>query len=149
MREAPRPATPDLLNAITAAIPASFAHRAREAEGTQTPTQTLERGSGICRDFALLMIEAVRRLRIAARFVSGCLYDPALDATPAGHDGAGATRARLQAYLPGAGWVPFDPTNAITGGSRLVLVTRLAGEVTQAGVPAKGRAGVRATPGAR
>jgi len=67
---------------------------------------------------------------VATRFVSGYLYDPALDrAAIEGQDetasdtvGAGATHAWLQAYLPGAGWVPFDPTNNLTGGSQLVRV---------------------------
>jgi len=127
LRDAPRPRTRELLNAITAAVRSDFEYRARDAEGTQSPSETLERGSGTCRDFALLMIEALRRLRIAARFVSGYLYDPALDAADASPGatevtGAGATHAWLQAYLPGAGWVPFDPTNAITGGSSLVRV---------------------------
>ena len=93
-------------------------------EGTQTPLETLERGSGSCRDFALLMMEAARRLGVATRFVSGYLYDPALDG---GDDtgatvGAGYTHAWLQAYLPGAGWVPFDPTNNLLGGTQLIRV---------------------------
>ena len=82
-----------------------------------------------CRDFALLMMEAARRLGIATRFVSGYLYDPALDdadAEAAGGEsgvvGAGSTHAWLQAYLPGAGWLPFDPTNNLLGGNTLIRV---------------------------
>ena len=76
------------------------------------------RGSGSCRDFALLMMEAARRLGIATRFVSGYLYDPALDGGDGANvTGAGFTHAWLQAYLPGAGWVPFDPTNNLLGGN--------------------------------
>jgi transglutaminase-like putative cysteine protease len=72
------------------------------------------------------MMEAARRLGIATRFVSGYLYDPALDAPEAeaapGTVGAGSTHAWLQAYLPGAGWVPFDPTNNLLGGNTLIRV---------------------------
>ena len=80
-----------------------FGYAQREQEGTQTPLQTLSLGTGTCRDFALLMMEAIRRLGVASRFVSGYLYDQALDsASDAGTVGAGATHAWLQAYLPGA-----------------------------------------------
>jgi transglutaminase-like putative cysteine protease len=99
---------------------------ARQTEGTQSPLETLALRSGTCRDFALLMMEAARRLGIATRFVSGYLYDPVLDIGPtiegAGTVGAGTTHAWLQAYLPGAGWVPFDPTNNLTGGNTLIRV---------------------------
>ena len=68
------------------------------------------------------MIEAVRSLVFAARFVSGYLYDPALDGGPDGTQGAGATHAWVQVYLPGAGWAEFDPTNGIVGGRNLIRV---------------------------
>lgn len=100
-----------------------FRYEVRDEEGTQEPHRTLERGAGSCRDFALMMMEAARRLGIATRFVSGYLYDPALDGGPeAGMQGAGYTHAWLQAYLPGAGWVPFDPTNNLLGGNELIRV---------------------------
>lgn len=118
-----RPDTRELLRSMAATIKSGFAYEARETEGTQTPDETLKRGVGSCRDFAFLMMEAVRRLGMAARFVSGYLYDPALD----GGDeqdlvGSGATHAWLQVYLPGAGWAPFDPTNAVFGGQSLIRV---------------------------
>jgi hypothetical protein len=92
-------------------------------EGTQQPCETLKLGSGSCRDFALLMMEAARRLGVATRFVSGYLYDPTLDGgEDDGTVGAGYTHAWLQAYLPGAGWVPFDPTNNLLGGTQLIRV---------------------------
>jgi transglutaminase-like putative cysteine protease len=120
-----RPDTRELLMSIAAAIKAGFRYESRDTEGTQSPDETLRRGAGTCRDFALLMMEVVRRLGMAARFVSGYLYDPALDAegpTTEALAGAGATHAWLHVYLPGAGWVPFDPTNALYGGTHLIRV---------------------------
>jgi transglutaminase-like putative cysteine protease len=115
--------TRELLVAMNQHIRGHFTYIARDEEGTQEPNRTLELGSGSCRDFALLMMEAGRRLGIATRFVSGYLYDPALDGGPAGDThGAGYTHAWLQAYLPGAGWVPFDPTNNLLGGNELIRV---------------------------
>lgn len=131
-----RPDTRELLTSMAATIKAGFTYETREAEGTQTPDETLQRGAGSCRDFAFLMMEAVRRLGMAARFVSGYLYDPALDG--GGEQdlvGAGSTHAWLQVYLPGAGWAAFDPTNAVFGGQSLIRVAfarepRLAAPVT-------------------
>jgi transglutaminase-like putative cysteine protease len=118
-----RPDTRELLTSMTQAIKSGFKYETRDEEGTQTPDETLRKGSGSCRDYALLMMEAVRRLGIAARFVSGYLYDPAMDqGDDEGVVGAGATHAWLDAYLPGAGWVPFDPTNSVFGGPRLIRV---------------------------
>lgn len=114
--------TLEVLIGITRAIKAEFAYAARDEEGTQTPIETLDLGSGSCRDFALFMIEAVRSLGLAARFVSGYLYDESLLGADGGVVGGGATHAWVQVYLPGAGWVPFDPTNAIIGGRNLIRV---------------------------
>jgi len=119
--------TRDVLGRMNAFIRANFKYEVRNEEGTQTPLQTLERGGGSCRDYALLMMEAARRLGIATRFVSGYLYDAALDPgnAPEGSapvSGAGSTHAWLQAYLPGAGWVAFDPTNNLMGSAQLIRV---------------------------
>ncbi len=121
--------TRELLVQMNQHIRDTFRYAARDEEGTQTPLQTLELGSGSCRDFTLLMMEAARRLGVATRFVSGYLYDPALDQTPPAATadgpattGAGSTHAWLQAYLPGAGWVAFDPTNNLLGGNQLIRV---------------------------
>ncbi len=115
--------TREMLITMNQHIRENFRYAARDEEGTQDPNLTLELGSGSCRDFALLMMEAGRRLGIATRFVSGYLYDPALDGgASSGTLGAGYTHAWLQAYLPGAGWVPFDPTNNLLGGSELIRV---------------------------
>jgi len=116
--------TRELLVQMNQHIRDHFRYASRDEEGTQTPLKTLELGTGTCRDFALLMMEAARRLGVATRFVSGYLYDPALDGSDeaGGTVGAGATHAWLQAYLPGAGWVPFDPTNNLLGGNQLIRV---------------------------
>ena len=115
--------TPALLTTITHAIRARFTYVAREEMGVQDPIRTLRLGSGSCRDFAVLMIEAVRALGFAARFVSGYLYVPQRS-TPGqpGRVGGGATHAWLQVYVPGAGWVEMDPTNGIVGNRDLIRV---------------------------
>lgn len=112
----------DVLVRMTAFIRDTMAYVPRINEGVQSPYETLHLGSGTCRDFATLMIEAVRTLGYAARFVSGYLYSPALDPADGAHHGAGATHAWLQVYLPGAGWLTFDPTNNLVGGTDLIRV---------------------------
>lgn len=125
--EDPRPRTLALLDAMATRIRAEFAYVTRDTEGTQTPDETLTKKSGTCRDFALLMMEAARRLGMGARYVSGYLYDPALDRDD-NHDGivdvqgAGVTHAWLHVFLPGAGWVSFDPTNPKAGSAHLIRV---------------------------
>jgi transglutaminase-like putative cysteine protease len=89
--------------------------------GTQNPLQTLARRRGSCRDFAVLMMEAARALGLAARFVSGYLYVPDRDIGER-YLGGGSTHAWCQIYLPGAGWVEFDPTNGIVGNRDLIRV---------------------------
>jgi len=114
--------TVDVLLRMLDTFRTSFSYRARDAEGTQSPGETLRTGSGTCRDFAWLMIEALRRLGFACRFVSGYLYDGALDGGAAGMTGSGATHAWLQVFLPGAGWRDYDPTNSISAGYDLIPV---------------------------
>jgi len=113
--------TMDMLTSMTRAVRESFTYAARAAEGTNLPLHTLATRSGTCRDFALLMMEACRSLGIAARFVSGYLYNEARAGTPQ-VVGGGATHAWCAAYLPGAGWVEFDPTNGLVAGRNLVRV---------------------------
>jgi len=76
------------------------------------------------------MIEALRSLGFAARFVSGYVYVP--DRDDPGVLGGGSTHAWAQVYLPGAGWVEFDPTNGIVGNRDLirVAVARTPGQAT-------------------
>jgi transglutaminase-like putative cysteine protease len=107
----------DVLSRINTAIHEDFEYGVREEEGTQTPMQTLERRAGTCRDFAWLMVEAVRRLGCAAVFVTGYLYSPM-----ATRRGAGATHAWCEAFLPGLGWIEFDPTNGLVESPDLIRV---------------------------
>jgi transglutaminase-like putative cysteine protease len=117
--EAPTP-TFKILSGMTHGIRNAFAYRKRHEHGTQHPLDTLQTRSGTCRDYALFMIEALRRLGIAARFVSGYLFIPGDRAH--GYVGGGSTHAWVQAYLPSAGWIEFDPTNGIVGTRDLIRV---------------------------
>jgi transglutaminase-like putative cysteine protease len=110
-----------MLMTLTYAIKEGFQYERRTARGTQSPSQTLATRHGSCRDFATLMMEAARALGLAARFVSGYLYTPEDDAE-ARYLGAGSTHAWCQVYLPGAGWVEFDPTNGIVGNRDLIRI---------------------------
>ncbi len=107
----------DVLSRINTAIHDDFAYGVRDQEGAQTPVETLERRAGACRDFAWLMVEAVRRLGCAAVFVTGYLYSP-----NAAWRGAGATHAWCEAFLPGLGWIEFDPTNGLVESPDLIRV---------------------------
>ncbi|MCS0504173.1 transglutaminase family protein [Ancylobacter mangrovi] len=111
-----------LLTDINNGIHQGFTYQMRHEEGTQAPLETLRLGTGSCRDFALLLIEAVRALGFGARFVTGYLYDPALDGDDSAVVGAGATHAWADIYLPGAGWVEFDPTNGSIAADNLIRV---------------------------
>jgi len=116
----PSPSTDTMkvLKAMTWGIREQFIYTRRVEKGVQTPDETLQNRRGSCRDFALLMIEAARSLGIAARFVSGYIFIPNFS----GHEGGGSTHAWMQAYLPGAGWIDFDPTNSIVGNRNLIRV---------------------------
>lgn len=116
-----RTETGRLLMTLCYAIHESFSYGRRQEQGTQPPLVTLRLRRGTCRDFALLMIEALRSLGFAARFVTGYVYVPDRDDRTASK-GGGATHAWCQVYLPGAGWVEFDPTNGIVGNRDLIRV---------------------------
>jgi transglutaminase-like putative cysteine protease len=114
------PDTLELLKAISLGVSESLQYEVRESEGTQTPNESLDCGRGSCRDFAVMFAEAVRSLDMGARIVSGYLYDPQGCAT--GSTGSGSTHAWAEVYVPGAGWINFDPTNRSIGGFNLVPV---------------------------
>jgi transglutaminase-like putative cysteine protease len=112
--------TLSLLKDMCAGVAERISYQSREMEGTQSPTQTLQRGCGSCRDFAVLFVEATRSLGFGARIVSGYLHDP--DQNRVGSIGAGSTHAWAEVFVPGAGWITFDPTNRSVGGFNLVPV---------------------------
>ena len=118
-----------LLKDLSAGVPARIRYQSREDEGTQSPTQTLDRGWGSCRDFAVLFVEAARSLGFGARIVSGYLYNPNQYAV--GSTDAGTTHAWAEVYVPGAGWITFDPTNRGVGSSNLIPVA-VARDIRQA-----------------
>jgi transglutaminase-like putative cysteine protease len=128
--------TLDMLMRMNRQIRDEFTYARRSDVGTRAPVRTMELGSGTCRDYALLMMEAVRSLGFAARFVSGYLCDETLIGGGPGPVGGGETHAWLQVYLPGAGWVEFDPTNALVAGRNLIRVA-VARDPSQA-VPVSG-----------
>jgi transglutaminase-like putative cysteine protease len=107
-----------VLEAMTHAIKEEFRYGARHEEGTQTAALTVELGTGTCRDFAVLMMEALRSFGLASRFVTGYLYDDTSGTTR----GGGSTHAWCGVYLPGAGWVEYDPTNGLIAGANLIRV---------------------------
>jgi transglutaminase-like putative cysteine protease len=107
-----------VLEAMTLAIKQEFRYGVRFEEGTQTAAQTIEFGSGTCRDLAVLMMEALRSFGLATRFVTGYLYDDTSGTTR----GGGSTHAWCSVYVPGAGWIEYDPTNGLIAGTNLVRV---------------------------
>ena len=108
-----------MLADMTRFIKRNFTYLPRAEKGTQTPVETLLKRQGTCRDFAVLMMEAARALGLAARFVSGYLYNPR---GTSGRVGGGSTHAWVRIFLPGSGWVEFDPTNGIVGNAGLIRV---------------------------
>jgi transglutaminase-like putative cysteine protease len=108
-----------LLAGMTQTIKRTFRHGARHQKGTQDPALTLRLASGSCRDLAVLMIAGLRSLGFAARFVSGYL-----NVADAGDESltGGNTHAWVQAYVPGPGWVDFDPSSGTVGNHNLVRV---------------------------
>jgi transglutaminase-like putative cysteine protease len=110
--------TMKILSAMTRGIRQQFQYTRRVEKGVQTPEETLRNRRGSCRDFAVLMMEGARSLGLAARFVSGYIFVP----NSSGVAGGGATHAWMQAYLPGAGWIDFCPTNSIIGNRNLIRV---------------------------
>ena len=115
-----------LLKDLGAGVANAVLYQSRDEEGTRSPLATLDRGWGSCRDFAVLFAEAARCLGFGARIVSGYLHAPA-----AGAVGAGATHAWAEVFVPGAGWITFDPTNRSVGRANLIPVAVVRGTLAR------------------
>jgi len=126
--------TLSLLRDLSAGASAGVAYESRDDEGTQSPIETLGRRIGSCRDFAVLFVEAARCLGFGARIVSGYLGDQSQGF--ASVRGGGSTHAWAEVYVPGAGWITFDPTNRSMGGFNLIPVA-VARHISQA-IPVAG-----------
>lgn len=112
--------TLSLLKDLSNGVAEQIAYQSRETEGTQGPLDTLDRGWGTCRDFAVLFAEAARTLGFGSRLVSGYLQD--FSGSSVGSSGTGSTHAWVEVFVPGAGWITFDPTNRAVGSAHLIPV---------------------------
>jgi transglutaminase-like putative cysteine protease len=114
--------THGLLVDMTQTIRRTLRHVARHEKGIQDPIRTIALGSGSCRDLAMLMMAALRSRGIAARFVSGYLHLAEEEHEDEHQITGGNTHAWVQAYVPGPGWVDFDPSAGVVGNQNLIRV---------------------------
>jgi transglutaminase-like putative cysteine protease len=121
---APPADTVSFLSALNSAVRASLSYSRRDEAGIHTPSETLARGGGSCRDYAVFFIALCRTLGLAARFVSGYLHEPPAADIP--NPLPPAMHAWAEVYLPGAGWRALDPTRGIFCDDHFVPVAHAA-----------------------
>jgi transglutaminase-like putative cysteine protease len=108
--------TVELLQRLTQQTQQKIAYKVREEPGVQSPEESLNLGSGSCRDSAYLFMEVARRLGFAARFVSGYTYAASFAKQ------VGSTHAWAEVFIPGAGWRGFDPSSGSIVGVNHIAV---------------------------
>lgn len=108
---APPAETVPFLVALNSAVRRALTYAPREEPGIQSAAETIARGGGSCRDYAAFLIELCRMLGLAARFVSGYLYEPPM--RNAAGTPSPAMHAWAEVYLPGGGWRGLDATRGI------------------------------------
>ena len=102
-----RKATVDLLSSLNSALFRNIQYERRQEGHARTTAETLSLGRGACRDIAVVLVDMLRGLGLAARFASGYLCEYGETDKRA----EGALHAWVETYLPGAGWIGLDPTN--------------------------------------